>query len=234
MPRRARVSPDGFVQHVLNRGDHRETLFHKPGDFRAFLSAVADTAVKVPMRILAYCIMRNHFHFLLWPLKGRDLPRFMGVLMNTHINRYLSHYPPASPGHLYQGRYTNVIVEMGKPLLSVARYVEANALNAGLVTRAEHYPWSSASSTAGDPERPVLSDWPSQKPTNWSALVNLRTPSHELQRIQRTAARGAPYGSPAWTERMLKELGLEHTVRGPGRPRSDGSSLLVGVDDSQS
>jgi putative transposase len=74
MPRHNRVSPDGFVQHVLNRGDHRETLFHKPGDFRAFLLVVAEAACRIPMRILAYCIMRNHFHLLLWPYQGDDLP----------------------------------------------------------------------------------------------------------------------------------------------------------------
>jgi putative transposase len=61
MPRHPRISPDGFVQHVLNRGDHRETLFHTIDDFIIFLSLIAEAACRVPMRILAYCIMRNHF-----------------------------------------------------------------------------------------------------------------------------------------------------------------------------
>src|SRR3954468_3959284 len=122
MPRHNRVSPDGFVQHVLNRGDHRETVFHKPADFRAFLAILAETAYRIPMRILAYCIMRNHFHLLLWPHQGDDLPRFMQLLMNTHIRRYLTHYPPASPGHIYQGRYKNPLVETGPAIIAVARY----------------------------------------------------------------------------------------------------------------
>jgi len=228
MPRHARISPDGFVQHVLNRGDHRETLFHKPQDFLSFLWVIAEAACRVPMRVLAYCIMRNHFHLLLWPHKGADLPDFMQMVMNLHIARYLKHYPPASPGHIYQGRYTNSIVEAGRSVLSVGRYVEANARSAGIVTSAEDYAWSSASPHASDPDRPVLADWPIEKPSNWLMLLNLRTPREEMRRIQRSASRGAPFGSPEWTARVINEFQLEHTIRPRGRPSKEESRVLVG------
>jgi hypothetical protein len=54
MPRHRRVSPDGFVQHVVNRGDHREIVFFKPGDFRAFFAVVAEVAhnIQKPDRTL--------------------------------------------------------------------------------------------------------------------------------------------------------------------------------------
>jgi putative transposase len=228
MPRHSRISPDGFVQHVLNRGDHRETLFYTADDFILFLSLIAEAACRVPMRILAYCIMRNHFHLLLWPYVGDDLPRFMHMLMVLHINRHRYRHPPESPGHIYQSRYTNVIVEHGRSIVSVAKYIECNAMNAGLVRRAEAYPWSSASPLATHPDRPVLSAWPIQKPHDWLILLNLRTPASELKRIQRSAARGAPYGSPAWTARVVKEFGLEHTMRGQGRPSAEESMLPAG------
>src|SRR5215204_252219 len=210
MPRHKRVSPTGFVQHVLNRGDHRETLFHKPVDFAAFLRIVAEVCERIPMRILAYCIMRNHFHVLVLPFHGDDLPRFMQLLMNVHIHRYLKHYPPSSPGHIYQGRYTNSLVESGRSLLAVARYIEANAFTARIVERAQDYPWSSASPEAADGGRPVLAPWPVERPENWSTLLNLRTPASELTRIQRSASRGMPYGSLDWTRRMVKQFELEH------------------------
>ena len=219
MPRHARVSPDGFVQHVLNRGDHRETLFHGPQDFRAFLKAFADTAERIPMRVLAYCIMRNHFHFVLWPYEGADLPRFMHRFMTTQLSRYLRVYPPSSPGHVYQDRYQNVLVETGPPLLRVLRYVEANAFSAGIVERAEAYPWSSASIESLEDGRPFICEWPIERPSNWFELLNLRTAADERKRIQRCAARGAPYGSPSWTDKVVKQFRLEHTVRPPGRPK---------------
>lgn len=219
MPRHRRISPDGFVQHVVNRGDHRETIFHKPGDFNAFLIAVAETAYRVSMRILAYCIMRNHFHLLVWPQHGDELPVFMERLMNTHIGRYRLHYPPAAPGHIYQGRYRNSIVETGGDVIAVARYVEANALAAGLVRRAEHYRWSSASPHAVDANRPVLSDWPIPKPANWLDILNTPTPGDELKRIQRSITRGAPIGSEQFVETISAVYGLGHTLRPRGRPR---------------
>jgi len=219
MPRHPRVSPDGFVQHVVNRGDHRETIFHKPADFRAFLAIIAEVAYRIPIRILAYCIMRNHFHLLLWPYHGADLPVFMQTLMNTHINRYLRHYPPPSPGHIYQGRYKNPLVETGGAVIRVARYIEANGLSAGLVKRAEHYRWSSASPDATELGRPKLAEWPIPKPPEWSQFLNTPTPADELKRLQRSLRRGEPFGSDAWTEKVVRQYGLQHTVRAPGRPR---------------
>jgi putative transposase len=219
MPRRRRISPDGFVQHIVNRGDHRETLFHKPADFRAFLALMAEAAFRVPMRIVAYCIMRNHFHLLLWPYHGIDLPAYMQLLMNLHIQRYLRHYPPESRGHIYQGRYTNSLIEGDHSFLRVMRYVEANALTAGIVNRAEHYKWTSVSQHASDPGRPPLVDGPLARPADWLTFVNSPASPEELTRIQRSARRGAPYGSEEWTKEVVRRYGLEHTVRPRGRPR---------------
>jgi len=219
MPRHPRVSPDGFVQHVLNRGDHRDTIFHKPPDFRAFLAVIAESAHRIPMRILAYCIMRNHFHLVLWPYAGRDLPCFMQQVMNTHINRYLRHYPPSSPGHIYQGRYGNSLIETGPALLRVMRYVEANALSAGIVKRADHYKWSSASPHAGDPGRPTLADWPIARPVDWREYLNTPTAADEWKKLQRSARRGAPYGSDEWVQTVAAAYRLESAVRPRGRPR---------------
>jgi putative transposase len=219
MARRRRISPDGFVQHVVNRGDHRETVFHKPADFRAFLALTAEAAFRVPMRILAYCIMRNHFHLLVWPYHGIDLPAYMQLLMNLHIQRYLRHYPPGSPGHIYQGRYTNALIEGDDNFFRVMRYVEANALAAGIVRRAEHYKWSSASQHASDPGRPTLVDGPLARPPDWLTYVNSPPPPEELTRIRQSARRGAPYGSEEWTKAVVRRYDLEHTVRPRGRPR---------------
>jgi putative transposase len=221
------VSPDGFVQHVMNRGDHRETIFHKPADFYAFLHLVDEAACRIPMRILAYCVMRNHFHLLLWPFEGQDLPDYMQMLMNLHIQRYIRHYPPASPGHIYQGRYANSIVQTGPSLYRVARYVEANALSAGIVPRAEDYPWSSASPLAHERNRPLIAEWPEPKPANWPTILNTPTATDEWKRLQRSLRRGAPVGSDDWVARIAKTYDLEYTMRRRGRPRPSGLDYPV-------
>ena len=227
MPRHRRVSPNGHVQHVLNRGDHRETLFFEPRDFQAFLTVVAEAAQRLAMRILAYCIMRNHFHLVVWPLQGEHLPMFMQVLMNLHIQRYLRHHRPASPGHIYQGRYTNSIVQSDHHLLRVLRYVEANARSAGLVLRAEDYEWSSASPFARDPGRPELTEGPVAKPADWLTYVNSRQSRREASAISQSAGRGAPYGAPSWVTEVADRYDLTHTLRSPGRPTSSAPNQVV-------
>ena len=109
-----RISPDGFVQHVINRGDHRETIFPQAADFRAFLGTYGPTP---PWRPDADPGVLHHAESLssaamALPRKSIFL-RTMQLLMNLHIQRYLRHYPSASPGHIYQGRYTNVARQPG-------------------------------------------------------------------------------------------------------------------------
>ncbi len=141
MPRTARACVGGYTYHVLNRGNARATVFHKPDDFDAFLAMMAEASIRVPMRILAYCLMPNHFHLALWPRADGELSRWMHWLMTTHVRRYLRHY--RSSGHVWQGRFKAFPIQEDEHLLTVVRYIERNPLRAGLVERAEAWRWSS-------------------------------------------------------------------------------------------
>ena len=77
-------------------------------------------------------------------------------------------------GHLYQGRYYNVVVSGDLHFLSVCRYVESNALRAGLVERAELWPYSSLSRTTTRDGRSFLSEWPAPRPDGWLEMVNVK------------------------------------------------------------
>src|SRR4051794_12362520 len=89
MPRTARASEGGTCYHVLNRGNARAEVFHRPGDYDAFLGAVAESGVRVPMRLLAYRLMPSHFHIVVWPAGDGDLARRMHWLTTAHVRRYL-------------------------------------------------------------------------------------------------------------------------------------------------
>src|SRR5487761_1140184 len=73
MPRIARIAPGGLVYHVLNRSVARLPLFQKAADFEAFERVLSETQDRYPARILAYCLMPNHWHFVLWPRKDTAL-----------------------------------------------------------------------------------------------------------------------------------------------------------------
>ncbi len=65
MPRTARASAGGYRYHVLNRGNAHAEVFHKPEDYRALLALLSEATLRTPMRLLAYCLMPNHFHLVL-------------------------------------------------------------------------------------------------------------------------------------------------------------------------
>lgn len=217
MPRTARASVGGICYHVLNRGNGRAKVFHKDGDYAAFVQLLADANERLPMRILGYVLMPNHFHLVVWPRADGDLSRWMQWLMTAHVRRY--HRTHHGSGHVWQGRFKAFPIEQDEHLLTVLRYIERNALRANLVGRAENWPWSSLA-WRGERLRPgFLSDGPVPMPRNWLASVNAAASAAEEAALTRSLVRGTPFGAPEWTERTAKRLGLESTLRPRGRPK---------------
>src|SRR5437660_7839987 len=136
MGRPLRASEGGFVYHVLNRANARLPLFRKDGDYEAFERVLAEAQVQVPMRLLSYCVLPNHWHLVLWPEADGALSRFVGWLTLTHTQRWHAHYHNAGTGHLYQGRFKSFPVQADEHFLTLCRYVERNAVRAGLVQSA--------------------------------------------------------------------------------------------------
>ena len=103
MARTARASVGGICYHVINRGNARQQVFFKKEDFAAFLDLIEEAGVRLPMRVLAWCLIPNHFHLVLWPHNDGDLSRWMQWLTTSHVRRYHRHY--RSSGHVWQGRF---------------------------------------------------------------------------------------------------------------------------------
>jgi putative transposase len=223
MPRHPRIAPGDMIYHVLNRGNCRLKIFTKDGDYLAFLKLLEEGRQRTRMRILAYCLMPNHWHLVLWPRNDGDLARFVGWISTTHVRRWRAHRGTDGEGHLCQGRYKSFIVADDKHLLTVLRYVEQNALRAALVQRAEDWPWGSAATpiTSIPTTRPIVDAWPIDRPADWAERLNQDLPGTVLERLRLSGQRGRPYGDEGWTERIVKRLGLEHTVRDPWRPRKN-------------
>jgi len=168
MPRTARIAPGGIIYHVLNRAVGKSTLFRGKRDYDAFHRCLVRTLEVSPMRVLAYCIMPNHWHLVLWPRSDGELARFMLRLTITHARRWLIHRKQVGTGHLYQGRYKSFAMQDGPHLTTVCRYVERNAVRAGLATASEHWPWSSAGQDSLNAElRLTLEKHPALARADW-------------------------------------------------------------------
>ena len=222
MPRRARAAAGGVVYHVINRGNCRMPIFEKAGDFQAFVTLLREACRRVPgMRVLAYCLMANHWHLVLWPRSDGDLAAFVGWVSNTHVRRWRQHRGSVGEGHLYQGRYKSFPVQRDEHLHAVLRYVEANPVRAKRVRHARDWPFGSlAERAAGGDQANWLAEWPVERPRDWEREVDAAQDRPTLDALRTCVARGRPFGSDAWVRRTVQRLGLEHTVRDPWRPKA--------------
>ena len=225
MPRPLRTAPGGFVYHVLNRANGKRRIFDGDRDYLAFEQVLTEMQERVAMRILAWCVMPNHWHLLLWPRRDGDLSNYLRLVTLTHTQRRHAHRGSAGTGHLYQGRFKSFVVQHDAHFLTVARYVEANALAAGLVHRAEDWRWGSLGrQVRGMAQAPRIDPWPVARPSDWLACVNQAAQAAELEALRKCTRRGSPYGDEAWAGTVADQLGLKSTLRPRGRPsKEDGS-----------
>ncbi len=220
MGRPKRAAPGGWVYHVLNRANARIPIFTKDEDFEAFERVLQEAVERTGMRLLSYCLMRNHWHLVVWPQEDDELSRFVGWLTLTHTQRWHAHRKTTGSGHLYQGRFKSFPVQDDEHFLTVCRYVERNALRANLVDRAEDWRWNSlhrwlCGTTA---EKEMLSAWPVRRNPGWVEHVNSPQTEAELTALRRSVNRGCPFGDESWGVTATKSLGLESTHRPRGRP----------------
>ena len=88
MARRLRVAAGGIVYHVLNRAVGRVRIFRKEGDYMAFEKALRQAHERTGTRLLAYCLMPNHWHLVLWPREDGELSQYVRWLSVTHTQRW--------------------------------------------------------------------------------------------------------------------------------------------------
>ena len=222
MPRRARISTGGLAYHILNRRVGRLALFDKPADYMAFEKILNEAHERTGIRIAAYCLMPNHWHLVLWPRADGELSEVMRWITVTHTQRWHAHRQSFGSGPVYQGRFKSFPVQTDEHFLTVARYVERNAVRAKLVKRAEQWQWSSLWRWAqGNPKLlAFLGDWPVKRPRQWVGWVNRPETASELEDLRCSAQRGRPFGSQGWVVRIAKRLSLESTLRPRGRPKA--------------
>ena len=222
MPRAARALVGGQVYHVLNRGNGRANVFHKPADFAAFVKLIGEAKERYPVKLLAYCLMSNHFHLLVKPAEGGDLSKWMQWLMTSHVRRYHRHH--GISGHIWQGRFKSFVVQDDDHLLTVMRYVEGNPVQAQMVKSASDWPWSShlenlgtgseqsevpvpvaekvvngtgqVTGTGQAPAEPVplVDTGLISLPTDWTTYVDTPLTGKELNSLKRSLHRQVPFG----------------------------------------
>ena len=219
MPRPPRADEAGGLYHVLNRGNLRATIFHKEADYAAFERILHEALQIHKIQLYSFQLMPNHYHLVLRPLVDGEMSRFMGWVGGTHTMRYHAHYHTSGTGHVYQQRYKSFPIQDDEHFFVVCRYVERNALRAGLVERAEDWRWGSLWHWLQAPEVKLLSRWPTARLPGWVQRVNQCFSEEELAACRLSAQRGKPMGDEGWVESIARRLNLESTMRPSGRKR---------------
>lgn len=146
MARPPRIEHAGGVFHIVARGNERKLVFRDDRDRERFLEILGQVTDRYRWRLLAYCLMGNHYHLLvmtLQPTLARGMRQLNGVYPQWFNRRH------HRVGHLFQGRYTAVSVQTDAHLRRATRYVIRNPIRARLASRPEQWPWTSHHATVG-------------------------------------------------------------------------------------
>lgn len=214
MPRSARAIADNCFYHLINRGNGRQQVFHKDGDYQAFIDVVLGARQRYRVKVLAWCLMPNHFHLLVQPEDAALLTKWMQWAMTTHVRRYHKHY--GTSGHLWQGRYKSFMVQDNEHLLTAVRYIEGNPVRAMLSPSAAQWPWSSHQARNAVLEGARPDQLPISLPEDWSTFVDTPLTDSEIEKIRSSVNRQTPFGYEWWRDEICARMGLESTLRQRG------------------
>jgi putative transposase len=153
MPRPLRSDYPGAWHHVMNRGSDHQIVFASDDSHELFLECLSQAASRAGLEVHAYCLMKNHFHLLLFSLDGRlsEGLQFLSGRFNRLLNK-----KSGRDGPIFRGRSHSVTVASDAHIMQASRYIHLNPVVAGLTRRPEDWRWSSAAAYLGTSRGP---DW---------------------------------------------------------------------------
>jgi putative transposase len=225
MARLPRIVIPHVPHHVTQRGNRRLPVFFCDEDRREYLGLVAEAAAASGTACLAWRLMDNHVHLILVPDHEDGLRATLGEAHRRYTR--MVNFREGWRGHLFQGRFASYPMDDAH-LMAAVRYVENNPVAAGLATRAQDWPWSSARShvrgrrLGRDPLTDV--DALAGIVPNWRAMLR-----HGLEAggagpageaIEARLRTGRPLAAEPWIARQEAATGrrLRPAKRGP-KPR---------------
>jgi len=217
MPRQARDVAAGYIYHVLNRGNRKQTVFHSQKDYIDFFEFMKKAKEKFPIKIFAYCLMPNHYHFVLMPIQSDHLGKWIHWFTTVHAGKH--HFYNQTSGHIWQGRFKNIFVQDDYHFDTVIKYTERNPVRAGLVNAPSNWPWSSYKESLGEKSYALLDERPINLQVGWEEFVNSPIKNTELENLRKCIKTQLPYGDEKWKKKVSEQLGIQCFPKPIGRPR---------------
>lgn len=154
----------GEIYHIFNRGNEKRDIFIQPRDYKRCQRTIYYYQFQGPkpkfsnfglfnlqsfnpslqdklVNIHCYCLMPNHFHFLMQQLKDNGISIFLSQFSNSYTKYFNTKYTRV--GSLFQGTFKSVLVESDEQFIHLSRYIHINPVVSTLVKSLDRYPWSS-------------------------------------------------------------------------------------------
>ncbi|MGD8633384.1 MAG: transposase [Anaerolineales bacterium] len=140
MPRRKLEFVQGEIYHLFNRGVDKSSIFVTSENYFFFITKCWEYSRSLEIPILAYCLMPNHYHLVVYQSGDEPAGKLVQLVCNSYSKAFNSLMNRT--GTLFQGRYRAKHVTSQSYLERVCAYVHANPVVAGLVPEPEYWPYS--------------------------------------------------------------------------------------------
>lgn len=218
MARLARSIVVGYPHHLVQRGNYDQPVFDGEADYRRYLGWLSEYAPRYGVEIWAYCLMSNHVHFICVPKTEDALAR----TFNTLHMRYAQYFNGKRDvrGHLWRARFMSCVLD-DPSVREEVRFVETNPLRAGIVIRAEDYPWSSSRSHVFGNRDSILSEgcFLLKEISDWRRYLSDGGEKFLIRRVRERLKTGRPSGDAAFVHHLEGILGRRLEALPRGRPR---------------
>lgn len=217
MARQPRFVLPGHPQHVIQRGNNRQSTFFADEDYHFYLNCLKDAVQRYRCAVHAYVLMTNHVHLLMSPSDKEGISRTLQHVGRLYV-RYINHMYRRS-GTLWEGRYKATLVDSERYLLTCYRYIELNPVRTNMATHPGGYPWSSYGAHAMGKNNFLLQDHalyialgrtPNIRQTAYRALFKGHIDENTLAKIRHSTNKGWVLGDSMFKAEI--EAALERRV----------------------
>lgn len=221
MPRRARVVVPDMPHHITQRGNYKQDVFESNHDRTKYLSIIEKYQRRYNLKILSYCLMTNHVHFVAIPEKVNSMSL---TFRDTHM--VYSHYlnkKKGVAGHLWKGRFYSCVMDEFH-LLAGVRYIERNPVRAGLVKKPWEWEWSSAAYHCGKSHKSCIKlknllELVDMNKDEWTSYIEHDDDPIFIEKIKKSTFSGRPFARSGVLKKWENKLGMRLRAYPRGRPQ---------------
>lgn len=215
MPRMPRLVVPGYPHHVTQRGSRRQVTFFRPNDYRAYRQLLADAKASAGIEVWAYCLMPNHVHLIVVPVRGDSLAALFREAHRRYTRRV--NLREGWRGHLWQERFHSSVMDEAH-LLAAVRYTELNPVRAGLCHHPMDWAWSSVHAHCAGSDDALVTVKPMlDRIHDWPRYLRTDSDPSQLNAIRQHAKTGRPLGGDAFVRQLEDLTGRRLRLAKPGR-----------------